>query len=106
MKELACFKCATVFGISDSVYVARKKDGELFSCPNGHEQYFTHKETLEKKLADMTTYRNNCKESANHYEKLFSYKERSVRALRGVITRMKNRMFKQCPRCGCKAGVK
>ena len=45
---IRCASCQIVFGITAAFERARRDDGNLFFCPQGHEQYYPH-DTLEKR---------------------------------------------------------
>jgi hypothetical protein len=50
-----CCVCGTAFYMDETLYFNRKKDGQLFWCPNGHEQHYTETDTtrLAKANAEL-----------------------------------------------------
>jgi hypothetical protein len=84
----------------DSKYDRLLESGETFYCPNGHSQHFTKNETMQKKLNAMANDRDHHKNRADVNFTMFLDESKTASALRGVITRMKNKMFNRCPRCG------
>jgi hypothetical protein len=44
MKIIRCASCSIQFGLDDDLYQQRMKDGDGFSCPNGHTNVFTESE--------------------------------------------------------------
>lgn len=70
--ELICYKCGTVFGMSDVVYKLRKDDHNTFWCPNGHQQCFSGKTTKDKAIDQLEVEKLRLQrditrlESANH----------------------------------------
>lgn len=101
-----CFRCKTSFGISNEVYqIAQdRREGFSFYCPNGHSQCYVSGETEETKLRrerdrlnqdrarlhDMIRDEREAREAA----------ERRAAAMKGVATKMKNRIKAGvCPCC-------
>lgn len=99
--QIACYKCSAPILIENGRLARLRQTGENFWCPNGHGQCFTPSENtkLKKQLADMTMYRDNAQADRDHWkmrrEKGILEENRLARriyALRGVITRMKNKL--------------
>ena len=95
MKELNCCNCGTKFAMEDSIYAARREDGETFTCPNGHEQYFSESEN--KKLRDeikrlelrVERYQNDSRYWRSRYHRV----SRSLSATKGVVTKLKMKLY-------------
>lgn len=93
MRELKCSTCGVHFAITEEFWQYRHEDGRSIICPNGHPVFF--RITKEAAFHDaLVCVRKQVKdykklyEEEQHYADLF---ERSNIALRGVITRMKNK---------------
>jgi hypothetical protein len=95
LQPITCYKCGLTFGlIEDHIYMLRRS-GNNFYCPNGHPQAFveTEEARLEKQLIQEAKYREQL-------ETELQSSERSKAALRGVVTRTRNRIAKGvCPCC-------
>lgn len=90
MTELNCGACGVDFCLPDALYVARRRDGRDFYCPNGHCVSYRPSEdqkriaALEGELRSWQRYHRHAIERA---DELFAQREELVGAL------------KQCPGC-------
>lgn len=91
---VACAACHIPFGITPEFEAARRADHAEFKCPNGHVNYFPQKSAAEKaeearaQLARQLETERRWAHDARERERRI---ERSLRATRGVVTRLKNR---------------
>lgn len=51
--RVTCCNCGAAFGITGTLYAARRDDRENFHCPNGHPQHFTGKTAAERLREDL-----------------------------------------------------
>jgi hypothetical protein len=99
-----CYKCHCAFGITQDHHSRARASGDSFWCPNGHSQVYqvTEEQKLRKELeqAQRTVIRErNWRQSA---EAEAAYQRRSKSALRGHLTRARNRVANGvCPVAGC-----
>lgn len=87
MKQEICINCGVRFDIPDTLQRSLKNCKNSFYCPNGHVQHYTGKSEEEKLREERDKYLGwyrNLQERA-------VVLTRSNSALRGVITRMKNK---------------
>jgi uncharacterized Zn-finger protein len=97
-----CGKCGVEFAMPQSMRDARRKDGETFYCPNGHPRVFreTTEQKLQRDLESARKQRDWARARATATSDQLAAAERSRRALRGVNTRMRNRIAAGvCPCC-------
>lgn len=97
MKIETCYTCKMEFGMSDSFYdtMLRLKEGGKFYCPAGHTQHYITGETeldkmrrrAEKAEQDRAYWQDRIREVGEEKAAI----ERKNIAIRGVVTRMKNR---------------
>ena len=91
-----CYKCGVVFGMDNEFYATRRRDKSLFYCSNGHPQSYT-RSTEDDLRRELEAYRRDAINWRNNYEGA----ERRRAALKGVVTRTKNRIAAgKCPECG------
>lgn len=91
-----CCECGMAFGMDREFYQRRESDGKWFYCPSGHPQHYTETETqrLQKRL-------DSSRAEAARLRDLYNGSERRRAALKGVVTRTKNRIAAgMCPECG------
>lgn len=91
-----CYECGVPFAMTADFQKRRLQDHDSFYCPAGHSQYYPGKTDTQKlrELLEKEEKRRRWAESQNH--RLTN----KARALRGVITRTKNRIGNgTCPCC-------
>lgn len=99
-----CGECGILFGMPDDFLTQRKRDGKTFYCPNGHGRHYSETEAqrLKKQLERAQQnyeYMRNSRDAARDQA---DSAERSRRALKGVVTRQRNRAAAGvCPVDGC-----
>lgn len=103
MTTVECANCCITFAMAARFVSDRREDHKTFYCPQGHTNYFAGlseterlKSVLAQKDRDLTWQRNRAERS----EKRAEAAQRRLTAIRGVVTRTKNRIAKgKCPRC-------
>lgn len=102
MEFYECWSCAVPFAMSDSfVYSARKKH-KTFFCPNGCCLRFgeSDEDKLKKQLARERAEHDQTRAEEKHQRRLRETSERRRSALKGQVTKIKNRVGKgACPCC-------
>ena len=89
--EEICCSCGIKFAMAKELHAQRVKDHKMFSCPNGHEQYYRGKTKDQKRVEELE------KEKT----RLESLIERAERALV-----QKNREYQyRCPMAHCSFGT-
>lgn len=100
---LTCGQCGIAFAVPDPWYNQRRNDHSTFYCPNGHPRCFLGKSDAEKlrdELAQVRTHHANALAWARDEMASKQRAQRQAAALRGVVTRTKNRVAKgKCPCC-------
>lgn len=101
-ETITCFKCQMAFAVPSASKRRWRESGDEFWCPNGHGQHYVETEIqrLQKQL-DQERKRREWAESAKEsaYQSLEDERKR-VAALKGVVTRTKNRIANGvCPCC-------
>lgn len=102
-----CCNCGVHFGIDHHHHKSLKETGATFYCPNGHSQYYTKKEQMDKRVKELEaqlqeaeTDRKYLSNSLKFTKGELDYTKRSLSATKGVLTRTKNRIHKGvCPVC-------
>lgn len=82
-----CPTCGMEFSMPAEVQLKLRRRHNTFYCPNGHKQHYageTEEENLKRQLSIA-------RERADNWYKEAERLGRSNSALRGVITRMKNK---------------
>lgn len=87
LHEISCCECQVTFWITDAHDDRLRNCHNGFYCPNGHRQCYEGKTEAEKAKEDRDRYSRWYKDSKETSERL----TRSNSALRGVITRQKNK---------------
>lgn len=93
---VTCCECGIGFAMPDLYYQERKDDHRTFYCPSGHKQYFpeeSEEERLRRQLRSAEVRRISADDQRRAAE-------RSANALRGHLTRLRNRIAAGvCPWC-------
>jgi hypothetical protein len=91
-----CCDCHTRFAMTSQLRAARYADHKAFYCPNGHGQSYVG-ETEEAKLRRQL---KAAKSDATWTRDQLEASERSKAAIKGHLTRARNKLAKgQCPCC-------
>lgn len=97
-----CCNCGTYFAAPRRLLDARRQDGRTFYCPNGHPMVFsvTEVDRLKGELAKAAHKLETAESIAAQERRNREYAERSRSALKGQVTKIKNRIAKGvCPCC-------
>ena len=101
--EESCYKCGLPFAMTEDFKEERLKDRGEFFCPKGHGQIYTGKseaEKLREQLRWETLEREAVEAQLKRQKNYTKEVEKSKYALKGVITKTKNRIAKGvCPCC-------
>lgn len=91
-----CYSCGVAFGMPSHLRADRLRDHKSFWCPNGHAQQYTGK-TEEQRLREQL---DAARSLATRERERRQTEERSARAYRGHVTRLKRRLGAgKCPCC-------
>lgn len=105
LEVLSCSECGLLWAMPETYVNRRRNDGRLFYCPNGHGQLYREtEEDRQRKRASAERRRADNAENAARIQRERAERERRTAvALRGHLTRMKNRIANGiCPVPGCK----
>lgn len=100
--EVRCWKCDIVYGMPETLNASRKRDGQGFFCPNGHEAAYkdTEADRLRRerdRLAQQVAYKDDRIKSLRDER---DAADRRAAAARGQVTKIKNRVGAGvCPCC-------
>jgi hypothetical protein len=86
--------CGITFAAPDVWMRARRDDHSSWYCPNGHRQHFTgptEEDKLRRKVAELQGNYDWMRESRDHYRGQLEHSDRSRRALKGTVTKMRKR---------------
>jgi len=91
-----CCNCHTRFAMTKELMEQRRQDHKLFYCPNGHGQHYTGESEAEKLRRQL----RSAQTDADWYQDQLTASERSKAAIKGHLTRARNKLAKgQCPCC-------
>jgi uncharacterized Zn finger protein (UPF0148 family) len=99
-----CGECSIVFGVPDGFLEERQRDGRTFYCPNGHQRVYreTEAQKLQKQLTQAQQDARFARSSRDAWRDQAEAAERSKRAVRGHLTRLRNRVAAgNCPVDNC-----
>lgn len=85
--EISCSKCQATFWVTAAHNNRLKVSHKPFYCPNGHPQHYAQKTEEERAIEDRDLYKRWYKSEQETSRRL----NRSNSALRGVITRQRNK---------------
>lgn len=85
--EVSCYKCGVSFWLTQQYDDQLRDCHNDFYCPNGHAQHYVAKSEAEKAKEELSRYKHKYEIEKSQKESL----NRSNIALRGVITRQKNK---------------
>jgi len=100
-----CPNCGVVYGITNSYELRRREDGKNFYCPNGHggsfgESAIAKAQRLQASAESQARLARISRDAARDQA---GAAERSARAYRGQVTRMKNKITAGvCPVGNCR----
>lgn len=100
-----CCACGMVFAMPSDWQQVRRRQRDTFHCPAGHAQHYTGKtpEQQQRERAEQAEAAAAAeRRRATQAEEAARYQRRRVAALRGHLTRMRNRIAAGvCPVPGC-----
>lgn len=101
-----CCSCGVHFGMTKETYKIFRDNHKDFSCPFGHLQHYTGKSESEqlnderKKIQQLEKSLKYTQESRDYYQQKNEDHKNALRATKGVVTKMKNRVANGvCPCC-------
>lgn len=103
MKKEICPKCKLEFGLTEVFMLIRRLDGDIFHCPQGHQQsYGTSEEGKVRIIKNLLSLRDDLENEKDRYESLRTYHgsvneefrltRLSLSATKGVVTKLKKRL--------------
>lgn len=99
-------RCGVVYALSDNYVAARRRDHETFYCPNGHARHYPGESDIEKaqRLRRLALSRERDAWAAlSATRDQLRASERSKAALRGHLTRARNKIANGvCPVGNCR----
>lgn len=102
VEVLDCATCGVVYGLDSRFVERRREDGRGWYCPNGHSQVFA-KSDLDKareELERTKRQRDSAYAQATHERDQRQAAERSTRAYKGQVTKIRRRVGNGvCPCC-------
>jgi ubiquitin len=95
VQEVCCV-CDLTFGVPDYWQAKRLRLGDAFYCPAGHKQWYGESENVKLKRQLKAA-----QARATHADDQRQAAERSARAYKGQVTRLRNKVGRgECPCCG------
>lgn len=99
---ITCGVCHVHFALESGMQADREKDGRDFHCPNGHVIHYHSNENarLKKQIEQLTKLKTWAEEREQTLRAENKTMVASLRATRGVVTRIKKRVrHGVCPCC-------
>lgn len=94
-----CYRCGVVFGMTEEYRKIRLEDHSIsFYCPNGHDQHYVGETDAEKYKRLYGDARARAQSTRDQLEAT----DRSLRATRGVVTKLRNRAHAGVCPFGCR----
>lgn len=87
-KQITCYKCGIVFLVPAQWKATRRDSHKTFYCPNGHGQYFSGIDEVQKlrnTKRRLENERDMARECADHCQRRFN-------GLKGYVTRLKHQL--------------
>lgn len=99
-ETLTCKSCGIPFAVPSAWIEARLADHATWYCPNGHNWHYPGKTEQEKRIEALEAENKQAWEYAQRSSEQADAARRSAAALKGVVTRTKNRLAAgTCPCC-------
>lgn len=96
LRPQTCYKCGVLFGMESGFDDQRLKDRQTWYCPNGHGQVYSGKSEAQKLTEQLAAARSLAQRESERR----ATAERSARAYKGQVTKVKRRVGKGvCPCC-------
>lgn len=100
LMAVKCCNCGIYFGMTETLYEQRNKDGGPFFCPNGHSQFYTRHRDMEKELEVLRKKEAQMQAEMMLLQSELKYSNNLLRGARAAKTRLENRVKKGvCPCC-------
>ena len=99
---MQCPVCGLVYGLDQGFREKRLEDGRDWHCPNGHCLAFTDSEVdrLRQRLEQQKRWTDGARAQATHERDQRRAAERSARAYKGQVTKIRRRVGNGvCPCC-------
>ncbi|WP_341896421.1 hypothetical protein [Sphingobium sp. YR657] len=102
--HITCYRCSVPFGLERTSYEHLKRSSQEFHCPYGHKQHFvagkSEAEKLREQLDEERRRRQRVEQDRAYHIEARESAERSARAFKGQVTRLRNRAKAGvCPCC-------
>jgi uncharacterized C2H2 Zn-finger protein len=98
-----CCNCGMSFGMPVDYQRRRREDHGWFHCPAGHAQHYAGKSEEEKLRDELTREKHRTEQARAEADDQRARKliaQRSIRARKGVATRLRNKIAAgKCPCC-------
>lgn len=98
-----CGDCGVNYGMEEKYYEKRLEDAKTFYCPNGHGRIFTHRQTMQQRIASLADDLVRKDRRLDFERNQRRSVERTNSGLRGTITRKKRELARVskgvCPKC-------
>ena len=96
-------ECGITFAVPEHWQRQKRRDHSWWYCPNGHHQHYPAQSDIEKAKAEAEQLRSRlaaAKQNAKYHRAERERVERSRSAIKGQLTKVKNRVAKGvCPCC-------
>lgn len=104
MAWTTCWRCKERFGLDDATEAMLRRSGKSFYCPWGHAAVFedgkTDLEKAQEEVAELRRQRDRTTQDNAYQLEMRLAAERRASAMKGVATRLKNRVAAGvCPCC-------
>ena len=103
LSTISCSECGITFAAPDVWVRDRRRDHATFYCPNGHGQAYLGKSDVELAKAEAEALRSRlavARQDAKYQRERRVSAERSRSAIKGQLTKVKNRVARGvCPCC-------
>lgn len=97
-----CANCYGLFAMTREMNQRFRKNGKTFHCPMGHGNWYgeSEEDLLKKKLKREKESKEYLKRSREHYREKANQVGYSLRATKGVVTKLKKKIAAgKCPAC-------
>lgn len=105
LEPVECCVCHLTFAVPRDWNAERLQKRDSWSCPNGHRQHYTgetEEQKLRRQLRERTDQLQTARARATHAQDQADAAERSARAYRGHLTRLRRKVANGiCPAPGC-----
>ena len=94
MIDKHCTLCNIAYCVPKSFDNDRRKDGAPFNCPNGHSLIYKKSalDFAKEKIARLESDMKFLKSDRDRYQNWYRSLEKSITALKGHLTRLRNKL--------------